>query len=84
MNNNNTNTRVEKLKKFYKSLIWFGIAAGMLLFGKYLKYGTLNFSVIDGSLLLTVWGIVLAVKAVNLFVLNDQWERSLERKLNKQ
>ncbi|MDR6921331.1 MULTISPECIES: 2TM domain-containing protein [Chryseobacterium] len=80
MNYNNAYTRVEKLKKFYKNLLWFTIVAGVLLLRKYMKYGTLDFSVTGGSLLLTIWGIVLTVKAVDLFIFDDQWERGIVEK----
>ncbi|MDR2234807.1 MAG: 2TM domain-containing protein [Chryseobacterium sp.] len=87
MNNyDNAYKRVEKLKKFYKNLLWFGIATGIILGRKYMKYGTLDLSVTGGSIIIAIWGIVLAVKAVNLFVFDDTWEREqteLELKRNK-
>ncbi len=84
MNYNSAYTRMEKLKKFYKNLLWFGIVAGVVLFRKYLKYGTIDFSVTGGSLLLTVWAIILTVKAVSLFVFDEQWERAVtEKELEK-
>ncbi|KPE50571.1 2TM domain-containing protein [Chryseobacterium indologenes] len=80
MNYNDAYRRVEKLKKFYKNLLWFGIVAGVILLRKYLKYGTFDFSATGSSLLLTIWGIILTVKAVDLFVFDDQWERGIVEK----
>jgi hypothetical protein len=39
----------------------------------------------NGSILLLIWGAVLAMKAVKLFIFNADWEkRTLEEELKKE
>ncbi|MCT2563500.1 2TM domain-containing protein [Chryseobacterium herbae] len=78
--------RVTQLKKFYKSLLWFGIVAGIIFFDDIFENGTFDFSLFDGSVILVIWGIFLTVKAVKLFLLDGEWERDIiekEMKKNK-
>jgi hypothetical protein len=37
--------------------------------------GIFNFSLWNGSIILAIWGIILTVKAVKLFLLDSEWER---------
>lgn len=84
MNFNNAQQRVKDLKSFYKNGMWFGIVALIIFFRRFMKTGDLSQSIFSGSIILTVWGIILAVKAVKLFVLNAEWENKvLEEELNK-
>jgi len=49
-----------------------------------MKTDDLYQSIFSGSIILTVWGIVLAVKAVKLFVFNAEWENKiLEEEMRK-
>lgn len=78
--------RVTQLKKFYKSLLWFGIVAGIIFFDDIFENGKINFSLFDGSVILVIWGIFLTIKAVKLFLLDSEWEKAIiekEMKKNK-
>ncbi|SFN88172.1 2TM domain-containing protein [Chryseobacterium oleae] len=78
--------RVTQLKKFYKSLLWFGIVAGIIFFNDIFENGTFDFSLFDGSVILVIWGIFLTIKAVKLFLLDSEWEKGIiekEMKKNK-
>jgi membrane protein YdbS with pleckstrin-like domain len=76
--------RVQQLKKFYKNLLWFGIVAVIIAIRNFYRTGDFERSIFSGSIILTIWGIILTVKAVKLFVLNDEWENKiLEDELNK-
>ncbi|SHG26374.1 2TM domain-containing protein [Chryseobacterium sp. OV279] len=78
--------RVTQLKKFYKSLLWFGIVAGIIFFDDIFENGTFDFSLFDGSVILVIWGIFLIIKAVKLFLLDSEWEKGIiekEMKKNK-
>lgn len=77
MEYNRAYERTQQLKKFYKHLMWFGIVATFIFIRKYLKYGNIEHSLFGGSIILTIWAIVLIVKAVKLFVLNDEWENKI-------
>ncbi|KFF22473.1 2TM domain-containing protein [Chryseobacterium sp. JM1] len=78
--------RVTQLKKFYKSLLWFGIVAGIIFFDDIFENGKFDFSLFDGSVILVIWGIFLTIKAVKLFLLDSEWEKGIiekEMKKNK-
>lgn len=84
MNFNNAQQRVKDLKSFYKNCMWFGIVALFIFFRRFFKSGDLSQSIFSGSIILTIWGIILIVKAVKLFVLNTEWENKvLEEELSK-
>lgn len=84
MNYQNAVKRVNQLKKFYKHLTWFGIIAGILFFKDHFEHGRFDFSHFNGSILLLIWGIILAIEAVKLFIFNPEWEkRIIENELKK-
>jgi hypothetical protein len=84
MNYNSAQQRVKDLKSFYKNCLWFGIVAMIIVCRRTIKHGSFAEAISTGSIILTVWGIILAVKAVKLFVLNDEWEnRIYEEELKK-
>jgi len=80
MDYNQAQQRVKDLKKFYKSVLWFGIVAFIIFFDDIFEKGIFNFSFWDGSVLLAIWGIILTVKAVKLFMLDSEWERGVIEK----
>ncbi|REC80524.1 hypothetical protein DRF60_02120 [Chryseobacterium elymi] len=86
MNYDSAYERVTQLKKFYKNLLWFGIVTGIIFFNDFFENGKFDFSLFDGSVILVIWGIILTVKAVKLFLLDTEWERGIiekEMKKNK-
>lgn len=84
MKYNQAYERVQQLKKFYRNLLWFGIVAMIIVIRNYFRTENLERSIFSGSIILTIWGIILIVKAVKLFVLNDEWEnRIYEDELKK-
>lgn len=84
MDYNSAYERVTQLKKFYKSLLWFGIVAGIIFFDDLFENGSINFSLFDGSFILVIWGIFLTVRAVKLFLLDAEWERTvMEKEMRK-
>ncbi|MCW3167773.1 2TM domain-containing protein [Chryseobacterium sp. 09-1422] len=84
MNIQTAQQRVKDLKSFYKNCLWFGIVALIIFFRRFMKSGDLSQSLFSGSVILTVWGIILAVKAVKLFVFDEEWENKiLEEEMKK-
>ena len=84
MNYNSAQQRVKDLKSFYKNCFWFGIVAIIILCRRMIKHGSFSEAISTGSIILTIWGIILAVKAVKLFILNSDWEnRIYEDELKK-
>ena len=83
MNYNNAKQRVKDLKSFYKNCMWFGIVAAIIFGRNLVKYADTE-DVFRGSIVLMIWGIFLAVKAVKLFILNSDWENKIiEEELGK-
>jgi hypothetical protein len=84
MNIQTAQQRVKDLKSFYKNCLWFGIVSLIIFFRRFMKSGDLSQSLFSGSVILTVWGIILAVKAVKLFVFDEEWENKiLEEEMKK-
>lgn len=84
MNYNQAQQRVSDLKKFYKNLLWFGIVSFIIFFDDIAEKGIFNFSMWNGSVILLIWGIILTIKAVKLFILDSEWERGvMEKEMNK-
>ena len=82
MNYDSAYERVNHLKKFYKNLLWFGIVAVIIFFNDDSR--EINFSLFDGSVILLIWGIILTVKAVKLFLFDAEWERDIiEKEMRK-
>lgn len=71
--------RVQQLKKFYKNLMWFGIITVIVLGNDWFKDG-LHYKMFGGHIFLTIWAIVLAIKAFSLFVLDEEWEKKILEK----
>lgn len=72
--------KVQDLKKFYKNILGFGIVAFIIFFDDIFEKGIFNFSLWNGSVILAIWGIVLTVKAVKLFILDSEWEKNIMEK----
>jgi hypothetical protein len=82
MDYNNPQKRVKELKSFYKNCMWFGIVAAIILTRNFFKF--LETDIFHGSIILTIWAIILAVKAVRLFILDSEWENKIiEEELKK-
>lgn len=83
MDYNSAQKRVKDLKSFYKNCMWFGIVAGIILVRNFVKFLETD-HVFHGSIILTVWAIILGVKAVKLFVFDAEWEdKIIENELKK-
>ncbi|ROH98968.1 hypothetical protein EGI16_20680 [Chryseobacterium sp. G0240] len=76
MDYNRAYDRVQQLKKFYKNLFWFGIIAAVIIGNDWFNDG-LHYKIFGGHLLLTIWALILMVKAFSLFVFGDEWERKI-------
>lgn len=76
MNYDNAKQRVKELQSFYKNFIWFIIISVTILFRNYDQYEQTNY-IYPGSIIFMIWGIILTVKAVKLFILNAEWENKI-------
>lgn len=77
MEYNQAYERTQQLKKFYRNLFWFGIVAAIIAIRNFYRTGDFERSIFGGSIILTIWGIILTVKAVKLFVFNEEWENRI-------
>ena len=81
--------RVHQLKKFYGSLLFFVLVFTGYLLWKYNKkngdVGEINFLEFNSwSVIFSIWGLVLILKAIKLFFFNQNWERRMmDKELNK-
>ena len=77
--------RVNQLKKFYVSLAFLIIVFTIYSFRKYYLTGEIAFLDFNNfSVIFWIWGIILVIKAVKLFVFNQSWERKIiNKELNK-
>lgn len=72
--------RVKAIKKFYSSLAIFIVVSLAIVLWHFQKTG--NFEMNLGRLfIIIVWAIILAVRAIKLFLLNSDWEKDM---LNKE
>jgi hypothetical protein len=83
MDYNRAYGRVQQLKKFYKNLMWFVIAAGIIIGNDWIQNG-LHDNVFSGHLILTIWALILVIKAFSLFVFDEEWEKEImDREISK-
>ncbi|SEG18054.1 2TM domain-containing protein [Halpernia humi] len=81
----NAKNRVQQLKKFYSSLAIFIVVLAFFSFRKYYLSGEIAFFDTNNfSFIFWIWGLVLAIKAVKIFYLNNDWERRMMDKELKQ
>ena len=72
--------RVKAIKKFYSSLAIFIVVSLAIVLWHFQKIG--NFEMNLGRLfIIIVWAIILAIRAIKLFLLNSDWEKDM---LNKE
>lgn len=73
--------RVQKIKKFYSGLIVFAIVFGVIYGVKFFKHGfPQNLEEIKISWVFIIWGLILAIKGVKLFLFNSDWENDMINK----
>ena len=76
---------VQKIKKFYKSLLVFAIVFGIIYGIKFAKYGLNYISLFEVSWIFIIWGLILAIKGIKLFFFNSDWENDMiNKELKKQ
>lgn len=76
---------VQKMKKFYVSLVFFLVLFAVYSFRRFYVTGDIVF--LDQrniSVIFWIWGLILAIKAAKLFFFNGNWERKMLNKELKQ
>jgi len=73
--------RVRTLRKYYQQIFIFVAIFGGLLLYHYLKTGNLIFR---PSFIFSIWGLILVIKGIKLFIFNTAWERrQIEKELHQ-
>lgn len=73
--------RVQKIKKFYTGVLVFIVVFGVIYGIKFFKHGfPQNLGEMQVSWIFIIWGLILAIKAVKLFLLNSDWENDMINK----
>ena len=77
--------RLKQLKNYYISLVVLIIVFTIYNFPKYYLTGETSFLDFKNfSVIFWIWGIILLIKAIKLFVFNQSWERKvINKQLNK-
>ncbi|RLJ31282.1 2TM domain-containing protein [Chryseobacterium sp. 7] len=72
--------RTNSIRKFYKSIFIFAIFAVLIIpddiFGEHI----VQFRLFDRYTILGIWGFIIIVKAVKLFLFDSEWEREMIQK----
>ncbi|MDQ0475890.1 MULTISPECIES: 2TM domain-containing protein [Chryseobacterium] len=70
--------RVSQLKKFYVSFTVFAIVLAIHSFRNYYLTGEITFlSFNKFSGIFWIWGLILAIRAVKIFLFNSSWEKKM-------
>ncbi|WP_336962233.1 2TM domain-containing protein [Chryseobacterium contaminans] len=79
MDYNSASHRVQQLKKFYKNLMLFGIIS-VIIIGNDWFNDELRYRIFGGHLFLGIWALILGIKAISLFIFNEEWEKEMLEK----
>ncbi|NIF05798.1 2TM domain-containing protein [Chryseobacterium sp. Tr-659] len=78
-------TRTQNLKKFYRSIFIFAVIAVLIAPDDIFGEKIVRIQLFDRYTILGIWGLILLIKAIKLFVFDSEWEREMiERELEKE
>jgi uncharacterized protein YhhL (DUF1145 family) len=85
MNYETASERTNKIRKLYKSIFIFAIFAVLIIPDDIFGEKMINFRLFDRYTILGIWGFIILVKAVKLFLFDSEWERRMiEKELEKE
>jgi len=77
--------RTKNIRKFYKSIFIFAIFAVLIIPDDIFGEKMINFRLFDRYTILGIWGFIILIKAVKLFLFDSEWERNMiEKELQKE
>jgi len=77
--------RTKNIRKFYKSIFIFAVFAVLIIPDDIFGEKMINFRLFDRYTILGIWGFIILVKAVKLFLFDSEWERNMiEKELEKE
>ncbi|WP_426481259.1 2TM domain-containing protein [Chryseobacterium sp. R2ACT005] len=85
MNYETASTRTNNIRKFYKSIFIFAIFAALIIPDDIFGEKMINFRLFDRYTILGIWGFIILIKAVKLFLFDSELERNMiEKELEKE
>jgi len=77
--------RTKNIRKFYKSIFIFAIFAVLIIPDDIFGEKMINFRLFDRYTILGIWGFIILIKAIKLFLFDSEWERNMiEKELEKE
>ncbi|MGH1518580.1 2TM domain-containing protein [Chryseobacterium sp. JK1] len=78
-------SRTNKLKRFYRSVFLFVIFAAIILPDNIFGERIFHIRLFDAYTILAIWGLIITVKAIKLFIFDSEWENDMiEREMKKE
>ncbi|MBP1166516.1 MULTISPECIES: 2TM domain-containing protein [unclassified Chryseobacterium] len=78
-------TRTHNIRKFYKSIFIFALFAVLIIPDDIFGEKMIRFHLFDRYTILAIWGFIILVKAVKLFLFDSEWEKDMiEKELKKE
>ena len=78
-------TRTHNIKKLYKSIFIFAVFAVLIIPDDIFGEKSIRFRLFDKYTLLGIWGFIILIKAIKLFLFDSEWERDMiEKELKKE
>lgn len=78
-------TRTHNIKKFYRSIFIFVVVAVLIAPDTIFDEKTIRIQLFDRYTILGIWGLILLIKAIKLFLFDSEWERDMiEKELEKE
>ncbi|WP_126652958.1 2TM domain-containing protein [Chryseobacterium aureum] len=78
-------TRTRNIKKFYRSIFIFVIVAVIIAPDSFFDEKNIRIQLFDRYTILGLWGLILLIKAIKLFIFDSEWERDMiEKELQKE
>lgn len=78
-------TRTNSIRKFYKSIFIFALFAVLIIPDDIFGEKMIRFHLFDRYTILAIWGFIILVKAVKLFLFDSEWEKDMiEKELKKE
>lgn len=78
-------TKTNNIRKFYKSIFIFALFALLIIPDDIFGEKMINFRLFDRYTILGIWGFIILIKAIKLFLFDSEWERNMiEKELEKE
>ena len=80
MNYANAQERIKKISKLYRNATWFAIIFIVYFFNQFFREDNFDLSQFHISAIFIIWGLILSIRGINLFVFSPEWEKEIIEK----